>query len=246
MKKLEESGWKGTEVERIIGIANKQKNQIKVQSLLMPVVEIDVLMESLLEYFSTNKTTNKELNKMFAAGDFDNDGMIGYYEFMCLCKYVDNIGGADKSRAIEIEKLFFQKCDLVSQDSGERNLSSNAFVSLATQADLFRREKIELFVKEDLTSAEHAGITNFEKLKERKEEVLTQLKMRFFKTASFNPFLASAIRKLSDSISDPTKEQAAWITYRILDLESKHLLFNSELQDCLPDEFLHILRKAKE
>lgn len=43
---------------------------------------------------------------MFGAADLDNDGMIGLYEFMCLCKYVENME-EDNDKIVQAEKIFF-------------------------------------------------------------------------------------------------------------------------------------------
>ena len=62
------------------------------------------------------------MDRVFGAADLDSDGMIGLYEFMCLCKYVENMG-EDRDKLAAAERVFFQKCDLVNNESGEKALS---------------------------------------------------------------------------------------------------------------------------
>ena len=46
------------------------------------------------------------MDRVFGAADLDSDGMIGLYEFMCLCKYVENMG-EDRDKLAAAEKVFF-------------------------------------------------------------------------------------------------------------------------------------------
>lgn len=125
------------------------------------MVDVDHAMEKILETYKSTQKGNLELNQLFGGADLDEDGMIGFYEFMCLCKYIE---GIDKERkdVIAVEKLFFKKCDLISQETGEKALSLDQFISLATQNGFFRPEKVLAFSTSNLNLSDCQNIAELQ------------------------------------------------------------------------------------
>ncbi len=88
------------------------------------------------------------MDYLYMAADMDNDGMMEFYEFMCLYKYIEEV---DDPYAIrDAERKFFFKCDLVSNENGEKCLSQERFRSLAIENGWFRKRKVDKFCEDIL------------------------------------------------------------------------------------------------
>ncbi len=45
-------------------------------------------MEKLIPIYKEAKLINKNIDKLFYAVDFNEDGIMEYYEFICIIKYI--------------------------------------------------------------------------------------------------------------------------------------------------------------
>ncbi|KAL4485386.1 hypothetical protein ABPG72_008254 [Tetrahymena utriculariae] len=228
-------------------ISHIQKNRIlSKQNNNYPMVDVDIAMERVLEGYQRIKQSNKELIVLFTSADLDLDGVIGFYEFMCLYKYIEEKED-DNSDLLNAKKLFFSKCDALNSETGEKALSLEAFVSMCTINGFFRQDKVQKFANSNLSPRD---CQNFEQLKSNQGDLIQQIKMRLIKANAYSPFFSKAIQNLVKIIEkqqiDNEQKQTTWISYRILDLESKKAILLFQMHNYLPSEFIDIIMKYKD
>ncbi len=73
----------------------------------------------------------------------DQDEQVEFYEFNLLYRHTE----PERYIPAEVAKLFFEECDIIIPESGEKALSLDKFVSVAIEKKLFDREKISIFSK---------------------------------------------------------------------------------------------------
>ncbi|EAR84985.2 hypothetical protein TTHERM_00585430 (macronuclear) [Tetrahymena thermophila SB210] len=229
-------------------ISHIQKNRVlSKQNNNYPMVDVDIAMEKVLEGYQRIKQSNKELIILFTSADLDLDGVIGFYEFICLYKYIEEKED-DNLDLLSAKKLFFSKCDTLNSETGEKSLSLEAFVSMCTVSGFFRQDKVQKFMKQQNLSP--SDCQNFEQLKNNQVDLIQQIKMRLIKANAYSPFFSKAIQNLvkiiQNSQIDNEQKQTTWISYRILDLESKKAILLFQMHSFIPTEFIDINMKYKD
>ncbi len=84
----------------------------------------------LLEGYKSVKTTSKEIQNLFFSADLDMNNMLGYYEFICLFKYIEK---TTEEKALEAGRLFLEKCDVENSENDERCISLDNFLNLCIE-----------------------------------------------------------------------------------------------------------------
>ena len=147
----------------------------------------------------------------------------------------------------KVKKLFFEQADFMLPDGSsnpsssfmtfldERVVSFNKFAWICLEMGLFSEEKQRKFSR--VTDPEDR-IQTVQDLEENLKERLNEIRLRFMKSNTYDAQLKGIMTKLYNSVRNPLKPRngkaigllsrsdfvVVWLTYRLLDEESKHQL----------------------
>jgi len=212
-------------------------NQLKIiDKNTKPMIEFEDAVEEFLRVQRTLQDKMKGFVKdIFNAADLDSDEIIVFFEFDILYKHLEK----ERYNKDKVKKLFFEQADFMLPDgSNERVVSFNKFAWICLEMGLFSEEKQRKFSR--VTDPEDR-IQTVQDLEENLKERLNEIRLRFMKSNTYDAQLKGIMTKLYNSVRNPLKPRnVVWLTYRLLDEESKHQLLNYEIKSIMPKELLII------
>lgn len=118
--------------------------------------------------------------------------------------------------------------------TNEKSLSFNKFINICIDRGLFSEEKTDKFLLESNETFEEICL-NF-------DERVGLLKKRFIKGKQYNARIKKIIEILTTQIkniknSGERDKKIAWLSYRLVEEESKKVIIDRELEIFLPLEF---------
>ena len=145
----------------------------------------------------------------------------------------------DKKALLEAKKIFIEESDCIVPSSNEKALSFNKFIDISIDYGLFSEQKTNDFLKT-------SDISNFDELIKNFKERLELLKLRFIKTKHYNARYKAIFdnleKKIKKSNLEDREKKILWISYRLLDEESKRLIIEQEMESLLPSEIRELVQ----
>jgi hypothetical protein len=130
-------------------------------------------------------------------------------------------------------KIFINESDCIVPMTNEKALSFNKFIDISIDHGLFSEQKTNEFLHNSEDS-------NFEELLKNFNDKLVLLKIRFIKTkhydARFKRILDNLEKNLKKDTLDDREKRILWISYRLVDEESKQMIIEMEMESLLPLE----------
>lgn len=133
----------------------------------------------------------------------------------------------------QIRRLFIELSDCVAPLSKEKALSFGKFIDISIDFGLFEERRVTAF----LAAAEEQSFGELRRCFRAKVETL---KLRLIRakrySARFRTILDNLERRAAQPQLEDREERILWISYRLVDEESKRLLVELELESLLPAE----------
>ena len=147
--------------DKVVSLLNKMEDKVCKQQIeiltenikclkkahkkyTLGVVDVDNAFEVLLEGFQIMRDTSKDILDLFYSGVLGNSKMLGYFEFICLFKYIEN--QQDEGVIEQVGLIFLNKCDQESIYSEEKCMSYENFLSMCIENQWFKQENIQRFI----------------------------------------------------------------------------------------------------
>ena len=139
----------------------------------------------------------------------------------------------------EAKKIFIEESDCIVPSNSEKALSFNKFIDISIDYGLFSEHKTNEFLKTD-------DLANFEELIKNFKEKLELLKLRFIKSkhydARYKAILDNLEKKIKKGNLEEREKKILWISYRLVDEESKRLVIEQEMESLLPSEIRDLVQ----
>ncbi|KAL4468385.1 hypothetical protein ABPG72_012279 [Tetrahymena utriculariae] len=210
---------------------NKNKIQDKNKTDL---IDFDDMMEQILEKY--NQTKNNVLGNvedLFFAADLNKNGQIEIDEFITLYRHLEK----ERFDLKKAQDLFLSEADLIASD-GERNLSLNKFASVSLQEGLFKIDKQTAFSNQ---ISNNDFVRNIDHLRVCWKDICSKIKKRLMRCNSYTDSFKEIIENLDSQLKQKLdKDQSLWISYRLLDEESKRFVLEYEVDLLVPMKFNQI------
>ncbi|EAS06598.2 EF hand protein (macronuclear) [Tetrahymena thermophila SB210] len=218
-------------VIELVDWINKNKIQDKNKSDL---IDFDDMMEQILEKY--NQTKNNVLGNvedLFFAADLNKNGQIEIDEFITLYRHLEK----ERFDLKKAQDLFLSEADIISSD-GERNLSLNKFASISLQEGLFKIDKQTAFSNQ---ISHNDFVRNIDQLRVCWKDICSKIKKRLMRCNSYTDSFKEIIENLDSQLKQKLdKDQFLWISYRLLDEESKRFVLEYEVDLLVPVKFNQI------
>ncbi|CAD8192743.1 unnamed protein product [Paramecium octaurelia] len=207
-------------------------------------VDVDFFISKLLNGYHQYKLTHQaHFEEVFYSADMDMDGMIEFQEFQKLYLHFE-INQGTKSNKKMIRTQFMERCDTVSNESGEKAMSFDRFVTFSLENNIFSEEKFSKFSK---NVDSNDPIKNLNDLKENWLNIQSLLMSRInLSEPNEGDYYQSIIQKLDQALKNKELKESYWISYRILDADTKALYLSKIAADLIPEDLLYIQELANE
>ncbi|CAD8043354.1 unnamed protein product [Paramecium primaurelia] len=201
-------------------------------------VDLDFFISKILTGYQQLKMMHQaHFEEVFYSADMDMDGMIEFQEFQKLFLHFEINQGTNLNQK-NIRSYFMERCDTVSNESGEKAMSFNRFVTFSLENNIFSKEKFQRFSKNvDLNDP----IKNLNDLKENWVNIQALLNYRInLSESGETQYYLSIIQKLDQALNNKELKESYWISYRILDADTKAVYLSRLVASYLPQELLCI------
>ncbi|KRX02930.1 hypothetical protein PPERSA_09052 [Pseudocohnilembus persalinus] len=222
-----------------------QKLQFEIKGLCENEVsqknsmEFGELFKICLHHYKRKKNeVQRHIQDIFYATDLDGNDSIELYEFQMICKYIE------KMPFEQSEKLFIEEADFTNSQNQERALSFEKFTQLALEKGLFQYKKTEIFSQQ--VPKDDQIVTGYIQLQRHWQERKSQIKYRFLKSKQYKDNIAQMLDQIEQKLelSELENSKSVWLSYRLLDEESRRLVLEFEsnklISEILPIK-LHML-----
>ncbi|CAD8125521.1 unnamed protein product [Paramecium sonneborni] len=201
-------------------------------------VDVDFFISKVLNGYHQFKLTHQaHFEEVFYSADMDMDGMIEFQEFQKLYLHFEiNQGTTCNNKQIRTQ--FMERCDTISNESGEKAMSFDRFVTFSLENNIFSEEKFSKFSK---NVDPNDPIKNLNDLKENWINIQLLLMSRInLSEPNESDYYKSIIQKLDQALNSKEMKESYWISYRILDVDTKALYLNKIAADLIPEDLLYI------
>ncbi|KAL4438322.1 hypothetical protein ABPG74_009745 [Tetrahymena malaccensis] len=222
--------------------SHKKNDQIlrQIQQIAINVgnqlfVDIDQTFKIIVSLYQNKKEEiENNVKKLFYAADLDKNDCIELEEFITIYRYLES----ETFNRDEVQHLFVNSADMVTCE-GEKAFSLDRFAAVCLDYQLFSLQKQQQFSQafsqldyvksiEDLTR-------NFHK---KFKEIKTRLQFANQYTNYFMAIIDSICQLIQpQNIQDNANKDMLWISYRLLDEESKRFYLEQLQFDLLATEF---------
>ncbi|CAK56126.1 unnamed protein product (macronuclear) [Paramecium tetraurelia] len=201
-------------------------------------VDLDFFISKVLTGYHQLKMMHQaHFEEVFYSADMDMDGMIEFQEFQKLFLHFEINQGTNLNQKI-IRSQFMERCDTVSNESGEKAMSFDRFVTFSLENNIFSEEKFQRFSR---NVDQNDPIKNLNDLKENWLNIQALLNNRIDLSESGEAqYYQSIIQKLDLALNNKELKESYWISYRILDADTKAVYLSKVVAGYLPSEFLCI------
>ncbi|KAL4485418.1 hypothetical protein ABPG72_008286 [Tetrahymena utriculariae] len=213
-----------------------QQTAINVGNQLF--VDIDQAFKIIVSLYQNKKEEiENNVKKLFYAADLDKNDCIELDEFITIYRYLES----ETFKSEEVQHLFINSSDMITIE-GEKAFSLDRFAAVCLDYQLFSLQKQQQFSQafsqldyvksiEDLTK-------NFHK---KFREIKARLQFANQYTSYFMAIIDSICQLIQpQNIQDNANKDMLWISYRLLDEESKRLYLEQLQYDLLSSEFHQI------
>ncbi|CAD8211498.1 unnamed protein product [Paramecium pentaurelia] len=207
-------------------------------------VDVDFFISKLLNGYHQYKLSHQaHFEEVFYSADMDMDGMIEFQEFQKLYLHFE-INQGTKSNKKLIRTQFMERCDTISNESGEKAMSFDRFVTFSLENNIFSEEKFSKFSKNvDFNDP----IKNLNDLKDNWINIQQLLISRIdFSEPNEGDYYQNIIQKLDQALKTKELKECYWISYRILDADTKALYLSKIAADLIPEDLLYIQEQMNE
>ncbi|EAR84955.2 hypothetical protein TTHERM_00585130 (macronuclear) [Tetrahymena thermophila SB210] len=213
----------------------RQIQQIAINVGNQLFVDIDQTFKIIVSLYQNKKEEiENNVKKLFYAADLDKNDCIELNEFITIYRYLES----ETFNSNEVQNLFINSADMVTCE-GEKAFSLDRFAAVCLDYQLFSLQKQQQFSQafsqldyvqsiEDLTK-------NFHK---KFREIKARLQFANQYTSQFIAIIDSICQLIQpQNIQDNANKDMLWISYRLLDEESKRLYLEQLSFDLLSAEF---------
>lgn len=140
--------------------------------------------------------------------------------------------------------IFSQKSDKQDDNGEERALSMERFITLCVEHNWFKGFDLQKFLRDNSQDKVNDYPSLLKRWKGNKKDIQTRL----FKAEKLTRFYTNSINKIDKTLNkdevlaDPNLQMIILLTYKIVELESRDIYLNYQVQQYLPKElniFLH-------
>ncbi|CAD8188632.1 unnamed protein product [Paramecium octaurelia] len=211
-----------------------------IERNLKPYIDYDYYISRILTgYQIVKKMHMTHYQEVFNSADMDLDNMMEYQEFKKLYYYFESCQGNSIPESI-MERQFISRCDLISNNEGERAMSFDRFITFSIEHNLFSEEKFTNFANSVI---EEDPIKSIEDLHQNWSYVKERLINRIQYAAEDEiEYFQSIIKKLEQALTNDDKRQSIWISYKIIDGDTRQLYINKLVDSLIPSEFNDIIQ----
>ncbi|CAD8126930.1 unnamed protein product [Paramecium sonneborni] len=207
-------------------------------------VDVDFFISKVLNGYHQYKLTYQaHFEEVFYSADMDMDGMIEFQEFQKLYLHFEiNQGTTSNNKSIRTQ--FMERCDTISNENGEKAMSFERFITFSLENNIFSEEKFSKFSK---NVDPNDPIKSLNDLKENWTNIQLLLMSRIsLSEPNEGDYYQSIIQKLDQALNNKELKESYWISYRILDEDTKALYLNKIAADLIPDDLLYIQEQMNE
>ncbi|CAD8096851.1 unnamed protein product [Paramecium primaurelia] len=211
-----------------------------IERNMKPYIDYDYYISRILTgYQIVKKMHMTHYQEVFNSADMDLDNMMEYQEFKKLYYYFESCQGNSIPESI-MERQFISRCDLISNNEGERAMSFDRFITFSIEHNLFSEEKFTNFANNVI---EEDPIKTIEDLHNNWNNVKARLINRIQYAAEDEiEYFQSIIKKLEQALTNDDKRQSIWISYKIIDSDTRQLYINKLVDSLIPSEFNDIIQ----
>ncbi|CAD8108164.1 unnamed protein product [Paramecium sonneborni] len=210
-----------------------------IERNMKPYIDYDYYISRILTgYQIVKKMHMTHYQEVFNSADMDLDNMMEYQEFKKLYYYFETCQGNQIPESM-MESQFISRCDLISNNEGERAMSFDRFITFSIEHNLFSEDKFTNFANSVM---EEDPIKSIEDLHNHWIDVKTRLGIRVqYAGEDEIEYFQSVIKKLDKALTNDDKRQSIWISYRIIDNDTRQLYINKLVEGLIPAEFNQII-----
>ncbi|CAD8103273.1 unnamed protein product [Paramecium primaurelia] len=200
-------------------------------------VDVDFFISKLLNGYHQHKSIHQaHFEEVFYSADMDMDGMIEFQEFQKLYLHFEINQGTTSNKKY-IRTQFMERCDTISNESGEKAMSLDRFVTFSLENNIFSEEKFSKFSK---NVDSNDPIKNVNDLKDNWKNIQSLLISRInLSEPNEGDYYQSIIQKLDQALNNKELKESYWISYRILDADTKAFYLNKIASDLIPEDLLY-------
>ncbi|CAK57850.1 unnamed protein product (macronuclear) [Paramecium tetraurelia] len=206
-----------------------------IERNMRPYIDYDYYISRILTgYEIIKKMHMKHYQEVFNSADMDLDNMMEYQEFKKLYYYFEVNQGNQTSISV-MEREFLSRCDLTANNEGEKAMSFDRFLTFSIEQNLFSEEKFTNFAN---SVDEQDPIKTLEDLYRNWNDVKLRLENRVqYAVEEEIEYYLSVIKKLDKALTCEDKRQSIWISYRIIDNDTRLIYINKLVDELVPQGF---------
>ncbi|CAD8084958.1 unnamed protein product [Paramecium primaurelia] len=206
-----------------------------IERNMRPYIDYDYYISRILTgYEIIKKMHMKHYQEVFNSADMDLDNMMEYQEFKKLYYYFEANQGNQTSINV-MEREFLSRCDLIANNEGEKAMSFDRFLTFSIEQNLFSEEKFTNFAN---SVVDQDPIKTIEDLQLNWNDVKLRLEKRIqYAVEEEMEYFLSVIKKLDKALICEDKRQSIWISYRIIDNDTRLIYINKLVDGLIPQGF---------